>query len=126
MTLKGIELEFKLTKASTAERYENALKAMRARADALREQPMESLAAGLRAQITLVREFVDAVFGEGVYDKLGLDPDELEEHLDVVQSIVDEAGVQTREIQARVNKYTPNRSARRAVQYPGSKSKRRG
>lgn len=115
MTINGVELPFKLTNATTADRYETALRVMQADADHLRANPPERLADGIRSQIALVRAFVDGVFGDGIYAKLGADPDDLDENLDIVAQIIADAGEQTKAIQKRNAKYSPTRSARNGV-----------
>lgn len=113
MTINGIELPFKLTNATTADKYETALRAMQEESNRLRENPPERLADGIRSQIMMAREFVDGVFGEGTYAKLGADPDDLDENLDIVAQIIEDGVEQTKAIQKRNAKYSPERSARK-------------
>lgn len=110
MKINGHDFDFRLTNAATAERYETALREMQQRAE---QAPQEgSLAEVIRGQTAMVKTFVDRLFGEGAYDTLGLDPDELDANLAVVQQIVDESGKQAQAIKARAGKYSPDKIRR--------------
>ena len=112
MTINGIELPFKLTNAATAERYETALRKMQEAVDEMQANPPASLAEAIRGQIAQARAFVDGIFGEGTHAKLGADPEDLDENLDLVAQIVADAGEQTKEVQRRKLRYSPERSKR--------------
>ena len=110
MKINGHEFDFRLTNAATAERYEKALQEMKQRAE---QTPKEgSLADIIRWQTAGVKTFVDRLFGEGTYDTLELDPDELDANLAVVQQIVEESGKQAKAVKARAGKYSPDKIRR--------------
>lgn len=112
MTINGVELPFKLTNAASAARYEAALAEMREAAESFAKNPTESLAENVRRQISLVRGFVDRLFGEGTYDKLGADPDDLDESLDIYAQIIADGTEQAKAVQRRNAKYAPERGKR--------------
>lgn len=114
MTINGIELNFKPTNVAVAERYETALKTLQKKGEELEKKPLDGLAANIRAQIDMVHEFMDLVFGEGTYGGLGVDPDDLEENLDLVAQVNADAARQSAEMKRKIGKYTPNRSKRYA------------
>lgn len=112
MTINNIELKFKLTNAAMAERYEKALHTMQRKGEALEKKPPEGLAQVIRAQTKLVEEFMDAMFGAGTYGKLGIDPDDLEENLDLVAQVNAEAERQVTDTKRKIGKYSAARSKR--------------
>ena len=112
MTLNGKEVIFKLTNAATAERYEQALKNMQDKGEELEKHPLEGLAANIRAQIDMVREFVDTIFGPGEWEILETDHDDLDENIDLVEQIIQESERQKDALQRRVSKYDPRRNKR--------------
>lgn len=112
MEINGITLNFKLTNAKVAERYESALKELQKEADQLEKKPLPGLAENIYAQIDLVHRFVDSIFGAGTYDSLGVDPDDLDENLDIATQITEYAKNQCKAIQRRNARYAPERSKR--------------
>lgn len=110
MLVNGIELKINMMSASFTERYEKALLKMQEDAKAL---SAASLSENIRGQISCIKAFVDGVFGEGVYQSLKMDDDDLDVNLDLVESIVDETEIQKEKALHRFDKYSPNRSARR-------------
>lgn len=112
MTINGIEFKFKLTNAAVAERYEKALHTMHRKGEALEKKPPEELSQAIRAQTKLVEEFMDTVFGEGTYGKLGTDPDDLEENLDLVAQVNAEAARQVADTKRKIGKYSAARIKR--------------
>lgn len=114
MTINGIELKFKLTNAATAERYETALSVVQRKDDELKKHPPEKISEAIRSQIDLVREFMDTIFGEGTWSGLGTDPNDLDENVDLMAQVIEEASRQGTEVQRRFSKYDPKRSKRRA------------
>lgn len=112
MTLNGKEVIFKLTNATTAERYEQALKNMQDKGEELEKHPREGLAANIRAQIDMVREFVDTIFGTGTWEQLETDHDDLDENIGLVEQLIQESEKQKDALQRRVGKYDPRRNKR--------------
>lgn len=115
MTINGKELKFKLTNAATAERYEAALHRMEVETQKAQQNPPQSLAEAIRAQTGIVQHFVDGIFGEGTYATLGIDPDELDDNLEVAGQIIADAGEQSKAIQRRNARYSPERGKRSPI-----------
>ena len=111
MQVNGKELNINLLSVSFSERFENALKTLKEGADHIKA---DSLAESLRQQIDCVKAFVDNVFSPGTYHSLGLDPDDLSVHYDLVDHIIEEVDLQRQKAVTRFDKYRPNRAARRA------------
>lgn len=109
MKINGHELEFRLSNAAMAERYEQALAEMR---QGCQTPASGSLAQVIRAQTALVRAFVDRLFGQGTYQALGLDLDELEENLAAMRQIVEESGRQAQAVKTQAGRYSPDKVRR--------------
>lgn len=114
MTINGVELKFKLTNAATAERYEEALNVVQRKGEELEKHLPEKLSDAIRSQVKLAQEFMDSVFGEGTWALMGTDPDDLDENVDLVAQVIEEAARQGAEMQRKLGKYDPKRSKRRA------------
>lgn len=112
MQINGVELELKLTNASFADRIEKALNDFESKA---KNTPIEKgLAEIIRYQCEAVKEFFNSVFGEGTYEKLHLDPEDLDENFDAASILIDELDKQKNNVVNKFSKYSPNRAQRRA------------
>lgn len=112
MQINGIELEIRLTNASFAGRFEKAVRDLN---QAIKGKPaFDDLEAAIRYQCDAVKKFVLGVFGDGVYEKLGVDPEDLDENYQLMEDIMAEAEKQKNSIVSKRSKYTPNRAQRRA------------
>ena len=109
MQVNGMELNFKITNGKVAQKYERAFEEMRRACETL----PDTLAENIRAQCQAVNKLTDTLFGAGVYETLGLDPDDLDENLDFVDRIIQEAALPKEQALHRYDKYLPNRAARR-------------
>lgn len=109
MQVNGMELDFKITNAKFAQKYEQAFEKMRRACETL----PDTLAENIRAQCQAVKKMTDTLFGAGVYEQLGLDPDDLDENLDFVGQIIQEVGTQKEQALHRYDKYLPTRATRR-------------
>lgn len=114
MTINDIELNFKLTNAAVADRYESALLTMRKKGEELEKHPPVRLADAIREQTALVKEFIDRVFGEGTYAALKVDPDDLDENLEIAAQVIEESGRQYTTMKRRIGRYDPKRITRHA------------
>lgn len=92
MKVNGVELELNLLKASIAERYEAAFRTMQEDVENIPKGV--TLAESIRQQCTIVKHLVENLFGEGVYEKIVKDPEDLKEHLDLAKTIVKTAQAQ--------------------------------
>lgn len=92
MKVNGVELELNLLKASIAERYEAAFRTMQEDVENIPKGV--TLAESIRQQCTIVKHLVEKLFGEGVYEKIVKDPEDLKEHLDLAKTIVKTAQAQ--------------------------------
>lgn len=115
MTFRGMDLDFDIYDADTAERYEAAVEAVSA-ASAVVEG--ETLSTSIRRQCSVVFDFFDGLFGDGFHKELFGARTNLMECLDVFAEFMAAVDAQRQALTARVNKYTPNRAARRANSRP--------
>lgn len=112
MQINGIELKIRLTNASFAGRFEQSVRDLNQK---LKEKPsFDDLEAAIRYQCNTVKNFILGVFGDGVYEKLGVDPEDLDENYQLMEDIMAEAEKQKNAIVSKRSKYTPNRAQRRA------------
>lgn len=111
MTINGVEFEFDLLNARTAQAWEEAF----AELEAVGRQPAaKSLAAEIRRQTGAARKLLDTVLGEGSCERAGLDPDDLSANLDAVEALIAEGKRQKEDAGKRWGRYAPDRIARLA------------
>lgn len=109
MQIKGVEFNINIMNAGFADKYEKALTEFDEKVKSIQAV---SLSQSIREQIACVKWFLDTVFGPEVYPVLQLDQEDLDEHLDIVEAIVDETQLQRDRALHRFDKYSPNRSQR--------------
>lgn len=113
----GQEMYLDLTDVETVEHYEQVVQNM---GNGMNNLPKDgSQSSILRAYCELLRGVFDDMFGEGTAEKLfgdRLNATEITEAYESFLAFVSEQGQQVTNIQNRiVNRYSPNRAARRAA-----------
>lgn len=110
MQINSVELNVQFTNADFVERYENAVEKLQKKS---MDIPKDSWSKAIRYQIATVKEYVDEIFGDGSYASIHLNPDDLDEHLNIIEEISKEFIAQKTSFTQRMNQYKPNRSQRR-------------
>ena len=113
MKFRGMELDFDIYDADTAELYEAAVD--RFAAENAREVSGESLSEGIRRRCGTVFEFFDTLFGEGFHKELFGGKTNLGECIDVFAEFKDLVNGQAAAMAERAKKYAPDRAERRAA-----------
>lgn len=119
MKFRGMELDFDVFDADTAEAYEEAIKQVQeSRAEAPKG---ETLSATIRRQCGRIFDFFDDLFGDGFHKQLFGERTNLTECVDAFAEFTAQVNAQKQELDDRINLYTPNRAARRAAAVAGRK-----
>lgn len=116
MQINGVELYLDYGSISFTEKIEAAIREIQNRMEDVTRFETES--EGQKKFVQEIHRFIDNVWGDGMYEKLGLDPDRFADHADIFADIMDESYRQRTEIQNQIQKrtakYSPNRAQRRA------------
>lgn len=110
MMFREKELIFDIFDADTAERYETATQGVETASVKIEG---ERLSEGIRRQCAAVFAFFDALFGVGFHKNLFGERTNLIECLDAFAEFVALASAQQSAVNDRLNKYRPDRAARR-------------
>lgn len=121
MEFKGLELDFDIFDADTADAYEEAVK--NAQAAASEKKVGESLGDTIRRQCQAVYDFFDDLFGDGFHKDLFGEKDNLMECIRTFREFNDKVADQKAPLDALMQELTadkqtatlPNRAARRAA-----------
>ena len=90
IVINGKELEGDFYDADFMDRYESAMIHMKDRAEAGKNQHYKKVGDAMRAQIQVVRECVDEIFGRGTADDIfGPDNHNLKDHLQAIADLAD-------------------------------------
>ena len=122
ITIRGIEIDFDITAPNDMLRLETAQEAADERAKDIPEPPTDETAPDylkkyigwLQANIKIVGDFWDEVFGDGVAEKLLTNNPSLTKIFDVNEEVEAALGVHVKVISTHMSKYKPNRATRRA------------
>ena len=110
LKINGVELEFDLLDADTAEKYDECMKDMKGIKDKVANM---SVGESIRYQCTAVFNVFNDIFGEGTDKKIFGDKVHLGKCLDAFEILVTEANRQAEDTSKKYSKYSPNRAARR-------------
>lgn len=108
--INGVELEFDLLDADTAEKYDESLKEV---SDIKEKVKGMSTGESIRCQCNIVFSVFNTIFGEGTDRKVFGDKAHLGKCLDGFEALVTEANKQAEDMGKKYSKYTPNRAQRR-------------
>ena len=111
MIFRGMELNFSIFDADDAERYEKALKQLRAGSGA---RTGEGLAAATRRQCRLIFDFFDNLFGDGFHKEVFGDSCNLLECVEAAKELmlaIREDSVRVNDITAELAELAPKRKA---------------
>ena len=110
LKINGVELEFDLLDADTAEKYDECMKDMQGIKDKVANM---SVGESIRYQCTAVFNVFNDIFGEGTDKKIFGDKVHLGKCLDAFEILVTEANRQAEDTSKKYSKYSPNRATRR-------------
>lgn len=110
LKINGIELEFDLLDADTAEKYDECMKEMQGIKDKVDGM---SVGESIRYQCNAVFDVFNNLFGEGTDKKIFGGKTHLGKCLDAFEALVNEANRQAEETDKKYSKYSPNRAQRR-------------
>lgn len=113
MTINGVEFDIDFTDADFIERYEFKYKEVEKEIEELQNKkdtinPVE----GIRQECKIIKEFLDYVLGDGTSEKIFKGKDSLNLCLTAFEDIIDNVDKQHKEMQERLNKYSPERLKR--------------
>lgn len=118
MKLKDIEVDFSFTDADCLERLEKAAKKVKEKAEAGEKEKL-SLSESIRKECKIINEFLDETFGEGIAEKVFKGKNDLQEHMELFEDVMNAKIEMTKATQNLYDnleykaKYMPNRETRR-------------
>ena len=121
LKINDVELELDLMDADMAEKYEKAYRKMQR--DVANIPKNLSLADSIRKQCQLIFTFFDEVFREGTSKKIFGNKTNLRECIKAVETLIDHVNKDVEESNKIINKYSPNRVARRDSKINSHKGK---
>lgn len=126
MKLKDIEVNFSFSDADDLERLENSARKVKEKASEYEKKEL-SVSEAIREECKLINEFFDEVFGNGISKQLFNNKNDLKEHIDLFEDIINEKVKQKTAFQNMYKnieyntKYMPSREQRRYNKYKGRK-----
>ena len=121
LKINNVELELDLMDADMADKYEKAYRKMQR--DVANIPKKISLADSIRKQCNLIFCFFNEVFGEGTSKKIFGNKTNLRECIKAVETLIDYVNKDVEEANKIINKYSPNRLARRDSKFNSHKGK---
>ena len=119
MKFRGMELDFDVFDAETAEAYEEAIQRVQ---ESRNDAPQgETLSQTIRRQCERIFDFFDDLFGDGFHKQVFGERTNLRECADAFAEFTTAVSAQKTELDERISLYTPNRAARRAAAVSGRK-----
>lgn len=113
MTINGVEFDIDVTDADFIEKYEFKYKEVEEQINDLdKKKNTISIVEGIRQECKIIKDFLDYVLGEGASEKIFKGKDSLNLCLNAFEDIIDNVDKQHREMQERMNKYSPERLKR--------------
>ena len=110
MIINGVEFDIDFTDADFIEKYECKYKEVEEQIKELdSKKDTLSPAEGIRQECKIIKEFLDYVLGEGTSEKIFGNKDSLNLCLQAFEDIIDNVDKQHKEMQERINKYSPER-----------------
>ena len=121
LKINDVELELDLMDADMAEKYEKAYRKMQRDVENIPKNL--SLAESIRKQCNLVFCFFDEVFGQDTSKKIFGNRTNIKECIKAVETLIDHVNKDVEESNKIINKYSPNRVARRDSKFNNRKGK---
>ena len=116
MKIRNIEFDFDFLDADDMERFEK--EAQKVKEESENKEKEEMLYSELlRAECKIIDNFFNNVFGEGASKKIFKGKNNLKEHINAFEDIVNEKIAQQRELNNTFERYQPNREQRRYNQF---------
>ena len=120
MKIRDIEVDFDFYDADDVEKFENEAQKVLDRCDE-EAQKNYSASESIKIQCKIVEDFFNAVFGEGISDKIFKKKNNLKEHLIIYEEVIKERRLEDNEMRNVFGRYQPNREQRRYKQYKGNR-----
>ena len=108
MKIKDIEVNFDFLDADDIEKLENATKKVVEKTEEYKNKQL-SMSEDIRVECGIINEFLDEVFGEGTSEKLFNGKNNLKEHINVFEDIMNEKIKYTNDIQSMYERYQPKK-----------------
>lgn len=112
MQINGVNLEIKLFDSDFVTKYERAFEHLGSRE--VEAGQFTSLADAIQFMIGAYRETIDTIYGEGVYDSLGLSKTDYLENRKFMDDYIAESKRESKVLREHARQYSPNRAQRRA------------
>ena len=113
MTINGVEFDIDFTDAEVIDRVDFKQKDLEEQIKELEKNKKTlSPAEGIRQECKIMKEFLDYVLGEGASEKLFGNKNSLNLCLKTYEDIMDNIEHQHKDMQERMNKYSPERFRR--------------
>ena len=110
LNINGVELEFDLLDADTAEKYDECIKEMQG----IKEKTTGmSIGESIRFQCNTIFNLFNTLFGEGTDKRVFGNKTHLGQCLEAFEALVIEGNKQGEEMSKKYSKYSPNRATRR-------------
>ena len=116
MKIKNIEVDFDFLDANDVERLEKATQKLVDKTEEYKEKEI-SMSEEIRLECEIIEKLLDEVFEEGISQKLFNGKQNLKEHVDVFQDIMNEKIRYNKDMEAIYQRYQPNRETRRNGKY---------
>ena len=110
LKINGVELEFDLLDADTAEKYDEALSEVSGIEDKVTGM---STGESIRYQCNTIFDVFNTIFGEGTDKMIFGEKVHLGKCLDAFETLITEANKQAEDTSKKYSKYSPNRAQRR-------------
>lgn len=112
MIVNGVEIaDINIFKVSTAQVLDEAIERVISVADQTKDGKLHEVAG---AQVNAVRAFFDAVYGAGTAQQVFGDEDDMLVHLRAFAQVCDAVNAQKQGLSDELQRFKPNRAARRA------------
>lgn len=113
MTINGVEFEIDFTDADVIQKIDEGNEKVQKKIEELEKNIEEiSPAEGIRQECTILKEFLDYVFGDGTSEKIFGVKNSLRECLKAFEDIINERNNQFDNLQNVIDKYSPDRLKR--------------
>ena len=116
MKIKNIEVDFDFLDANDVERLEKATQKLVDKTEEYKEKEI-SMSEEIRLECEIIEKFLDEVFEEGISQKLFNGKQNLKEHVDVFQDIMNEKIRYNKDMEAIYQRNQHNREKRRNGKY---------
>lgn len=112
MKIRNIEIDFDFLDANDVEKLEKATQKIINKSEEFKGVNL-SMSEEIKLECEIINDFLDEVFGEGISKKIFDNKNNLKEHVDVFQEIMNEKIKVSKDLQTLYQRYQPNREVRK-------------